>query len=55
MFEKISQVVLMTFKKKRMKKHEGLVLHRKLVQEPTDKRDGTERSGKENGIETCII
>ena len=22
------------------------VLHRKLVQEPSDKRDGTERSGK---------
>ena len=37
MFEKISQVVLMTFKKERMKNMEVGVLHRKLVQEPSDK------------------
>ena len=37
MFGKISQVVLMTFKKERMKSMEVGVLHRKLVQEPSDK------------------
>ena len=37
MFGKISRVVLMTFKKERMKSMEVGVLHRKLVQEPSDK------------------
>ena len=37
MFEKISQVVLMTFKKEIMKNMDVGVLHRKLTQQPSDK------------------
>lgn len=49
MFEKISQGVLMAFKKERMKNMEVGVLHRKLVPEPSDKELKQKEVEREKG------